>query len=521
MQNKKHSCLLLFVLLLQTINSLGQSGFNKFFPYSQAAIPSDVIVNKDSSFTVIAQFTNSLTGTYGLLLTRMDKAGTQVLQKNHFSTSSNGYYIFLKNKMWAPISERYFLILAACGNTNNTTGIIAAKIDALTLDTVWTAHYSIPLFDLPTMHIIRISANNFWLIGNKFDNNNPSFIQRPVAFKMDTMGTIVPRKEFTNLLRFGAGAVSYDSISSKLYFGGHNFNFSPTPKGYVACLDTSGTVLWNKEAGSYPAYILPSQISIKNNYLIVTGSKWISLIGSYDRFKLSLQKLNAATGNLMWQKIYGKEGVSNVLNSCTINPDESIVSCGAMENSYPGFGLNPDVITLKTNNNGDSLWLHSYSTYTGTIFETLYDIQKTLDGGYIMCGTPLFSQVPQTQNWVIKTDSLGIAPGRAVYPVITSTNVTVDIPPSNQLETSLLIYPNPASDYLKINVDVLTAHKITKIVLYNHLGQKLREEEPIWHQGQCVLKTNNLPEGIYFLKLWLAQPEGGLEKVTKRFVIGR
>jgi hypothetical protein len=504
--------------VFHTVISIGQVGFNKFFPFNEWAIPSDVIVNRDSTYTILAQFNNSVTGTPGLVLTKIDKSGNILLQKDHFSNTPQGYFIFLKNKMWAPISNKSFLILAACSSSNNTTGILVAKIDAQTLDTVWVRNYSVPLFDLPTRNIVKIATNNYWLVGNKFDNNNASYISRPIIFSLDTIGTLSFRKELIGLARYSPGTLTYDSTFKHIYIGGINYTIPQTPQGYIACVDTSGSVVWNQQTGNYPAYSAPTQIEKRNNYLIVSGYKWTNLIGSYNRFRLSLTKINASSGAVIWQRLYGNESIANTLKGFTINSDESIVSCGSYYNSDQGLGLNADGVILKVNSNGDSLWMHSYNTYTGDVQESFFDVHPTLDGGYIMCGSPLSGTSSANYNWVIKTNSLGIAPGIATY---TYTYSTVGLDSFSNDDGSLQIFPNPAIDKLYLSFSIPIDKSETKIIIFNSLGEKMREEEVTLENGYAEVKINGLDAGIYFVELVIPEYKGTANKIVKKFVIGR
>jgi hypothetical protein len=515
--NKKYISVFVFLcLLFNTFFGIGQVGFNKFFPFNEWAIPTDLIVNEDSTFTSLAQFNNSVTSTPGLLLTKIDKAGNILLQKDHFSLNSSGYYFFFKNKTWAPVSKRSFIILGASVSTNSTTGILLAKIDATTLDTIWTRFYSVPFFNLPTKNIIKLSSNNFWLIGNKFDNNNPAYISRPIVFKTDTNGNISFRKELPSLLRYSPDALTFDSIAQKMYIGGINYTIPQTPQGYIACLDTSGSVVWNQQIGNYPAYTAPTQIEKRNNYLILSGFKWTNLIGSYDRLRLTLSKINASSGAVIWQKLYGKENIANTLKGFTINSDESIVSCGSYYNSDQGLGLNSDGVILKVNSNGDSLWMHSYNTYTGVVQEFFFDVHPTLDGGYIMCGSPLSGTSSANYNWVIKTNSLGVAPGIATY---TYTYSTVGFDSIKNYGVSLQIFPNPAIDKLYLSFSIPIDKSGTKIIIFNGLGEKLREEEIVWENGQAEVKISGLRPGIYYLQLYSDDKTNNTTSIRAKFIV--
>jgi bilirubin oxidase len=64
-----------------------------------------------------------------------------------------------------------------------------------------------------------------------------------------------------------------------------------------------------------------------------------------------------------------------------------------------------------------------------------------------------------------------------------------------QNQNNLLIYPNPANDFLNI---VLADNSKTSVAVFNSLGEKVCDVETI---ANLKLKISNLPSGIYFVKI--------------------
>ena len=61
------------------------------------------------------------------------------------------------------------------------------------------------------------------------------------------------------------------------------------------------------------------------------------------------------------------------------------------------------------------------------------------------------------------------------------------------------VYPNPADDILHISVNLDLEKEFTKIEILNNLGQIIREEEILFKNKNVSVKTNELPNGFYFL----------------------
>lgn len=85
--------------------------------------------------------------------------------------------------------------------------------------------------------------------------------------------------------------------------------------------------------------------------------------------------------------------------------------------------------------------------------------------------------------------------------------------------TSLEVFPNPASDLIKINYN-LTENKKVELCLFNTLGEKIHNsqtEEGIQGTNTSELNIAELPEGIYFAQIIL----DGNVAATKRFVVSK
>ena len=64
----------------------------------------------------------------------------------------------------------------------------------------------------------------------------------------------------------------------------------------------------------------------------------------------------------------------------------------------------------------------------------------------------------------------------------------------NNLSCSIRIYPNPASDYIKISgTDLINAQ------LYNLTGMLIKEE--VVKNSEIMINTMDLPKGIYIVKV--------------------
>lgn len=80
----------------------------------------------------------------------------------------------------------------------------------------------------------------------------------------------------------------------------------------------------------------------------------------------------------------------------------------------------------------------------------------------------------------------------------------------------LRIYPNPAQDQINLSFDFNINSK--KILIYNSIGQMLREENVIFKNKTGIINTKDLANGVYLLTFQHVQ-EGYILNINKRFTI--
>lgn len=106
-----------------------------------------------------------------------------------------------------------------------------------------------------------------------------------------------------------------------------------------------------------------------------------------------------STGDTLWTHTYGGDS-SDVGWSVQQTADGGFVIAGWTESFGAG---RTDVYLIKTDSIGDTMWTR---THGGTEHDRAFSLQQTLDGGYIVAGHT-FSYGNAPQVYLIKTDSTG------------------------------------------------------------------------------------------------------------------
>jgi hypothetical protein len=100
-----------------------------------------------------------------------------------------------------------------------------------------------------------------------------------------------------------------------------------------------------------------------------------------------------SNGDTIWTKTFGdSSNIMNDGNSVRQTNDGGFIITGSIQ-SFNLYGNYIDVLLIKTDENGDTLWT---KTYGDSGWDSGYSVQQTTDGGYIIAGTEL-----------IKTDTNG------------------------------------------------------------------------------------------------------------------
>ncbi|MBI2968101.1 MAG: T9SS type A sorting domain-containing protein [Bacteroidetes bacterium] len=118
-----------------------------------------------------------------------------------------------------------------------------------------------------------------------------------------------------------------------------------------------------------------------------------------------------------------------------------------------------------------------------------------------------------TSNWyyVTVTDGNGCSESDSVFVDFLVFQSAIFIPITIGTQSAILIYPNPAKDYLIIQL-IGTGSDIEEILLLNVIGQEVKRTLTGFNQ----LYIGDLPEGIYRLQIFSAGGESGINVVVRK-----
>jgi hypothetical protein len=180
-----------------------------------------------------------------------------------------------------------------------------------------------------------------------------------------------------------------------------------------------------------------------------------------------------------------------------------------------------------------SAWINKTKTsYLMDFKKYFLSYQENTDSPWILIGDTVFTEV--YDDILSYWDTKGLKPGnyRLMLTLISNTpdefkvdaQKTVNILPGmvSVEETSsdirISVSPNPASDYIDINIGEVILNEAKDLKIYNSLGECIFTLTPALSQREKVLRidVSGLPPGVYYVRI-----NNGREVLTSSFMILR
>ncbi len=335
--------------------------------------------------------------------------------------------------------------------------------------------------------------------------NGAGHIKDFYVAKIDTSGVLIWEKRYTTPINDIPQNLFVNKANSKIYIAGGR-QLSPADnfaKPIFKITDSSSNLLftkeWNEPAYSSGAIIFDRQLVDTNRtdqLLVVSGMDTVVVIDSItNEYYYNNPRVTATDTNLniIWKRdLIDLQSDTEWYNAKALKNGRIIVVGGKLyyTGDWKGWAVLLD-------DNGNTVWNRTYSKRETAHYFT--DVQECLDGGFIFTGSVLSSLGFSTDDaWLVKVDSLGCE-----VPNCTPMSIPEEVYNSS----SLLVYPNPASSQLTLELNKSKNSKANYYV-YNAIGQFILDGELKLNQ-KSFLDISNLANGIYYIKC---------EGMSKKFV---
>lgn len=216
--------------------------------------------------------------------------------------------------------------------------------------------------------------------------------------KTDSMGVALGHKTFGGINIDQAFSVKSTSVDSGLVIAGYTNSFGYGGYDmYVIKTNKNCDSVWTKTYGGTNWDLAYSVEPTSDGGYIIAGGTFSYGNGGEDMYLVKTD----ANGDTIWTKTYG--GVfDEEAKSVKQTSDGGYILTG----SSKSFGdLNGDILTIKTNSFGDTLWTYKYQ---GSLDDNSYDIIEDNTGaGYIISGETK-SAALGFQGLIIRLNLLGV-----------------------------------------------------------------------------------------------------------------
>jgi hypothetical protein len=512
-KNNIHAiCTMVMVLAFRGLFCQTPMYFSKAYCPEMVATSGGNILLTNSGYLFAGGYKDSLNHNLRLYLMHIDDTGNIEKLSTHGNDTVKYYGGIAGSIMQTNDSE----FIWAAGKANNIKDFGSLIKFDKSFAKIWEMDYfynnDTTYSYLWTGSIIRTNDNGFVLSG---DITSTSFASDVLLMKTDSLGNELWRKNYAYKGVSSAWSVIQTPDHGFLVGGGAYVPYvDHTYQGLIIKTDSLGNEQWRRYPGSpdYDDCYCIVRNSPDGNYIVGSQLGFTPLYPShYDFTKTRLMKYNN-NGSVIWDKTYGSKSNWNTTTQVYVHPNGDITSCGFCYTNDPfsvAVFLSSGWI-LKTNNNGDSLWMREHYHYPGTYSDNcLQDLKPTPDGGYILVGkTDSYPYIPQSA-WVLKVDSLGCAVPGCQY-----VGMKELIIKNEELE----MFPNPAAEVVTLKMPEFMKQEVLEVRIFNQLGQEVLRQPVASYNPLITIPIHTLPPGTYFVR---AITRDMSVTTTKKLIISR
>jgi len=211
-----------------------------------------------------------------------------------------------------------------------------------------------------------------------------------------------------------------------------------------------------------------------------------------------------------WKTPVGTLNYNSVNTICCLIPaveNDGYIAAGTIspfnydEEDHPYFNAIQKGFLSKVDKNGKKMWDRIITVVDIDSLEYwhwIYDLEQSLDGGYIGCGFLNSGVIPGARSWLFKTDRHG-----CIVPGCHEEVSAIQLPPE---EAHILIWPNPVRDWLYVFQKAEEQH-IYHILDMN--GRIIRRFEGSMADETLMIDVSGLKPGSYVLTVETASGKSG------------
>ena len=242
--------------------------------------------------------------------------------------------------------------------------------------------------------IIQTSDSNYVVTG--YAIRKREFQSNLLLMKIDSVGNILWHRTFGGEGDEQGAKVIETKDGGYAVAGFSTSNFDAEPNWYILKTDSNGNLLWDTQFGSSHDDKATSIAECYDGGFVVTG-----YIGSGDGGKkvMSIVRIEA-DGKDSWSQWYDMNQWS-CGSSIIATRDSMIMATGYTKMASV---TDYDVLVVKTDMNGDTIWTRTYGNES---WEEGTDLVETYDNAFVICGFQMSNIKDQSSFLMLKYNSDG------------------------------------------------------------------------------------------------------------------
>jgi len=291
-----------------------------------------------------------------------------------------------------------------------------------------------------------------------------------ILIRTDSAGNTLWTKYFGSSGNDGTYSLARTSDHG-FVLAGYTFNYGAVADdAWIIKTDSAGNQVWANHYGSNGSERAMSIVQDFNHNSVFSGYSNSYGNGSQDFY---LVRLDSA-GVLLRDTVFGgtADDKSFGIAACA---DQGFVLTGQTESSGNGM---LDVHVIKTDSAFNESWSADFGGYDN---DQGFNIMPTNDGGYITIGNTwsycLFGFY-YSDIYVVKLDSTGYADGISTF---------------NTTQSSLNVFPNPATNFISIETGMI--HDVVVVTISDMTGKTVFQQE--FTHADPTINISALNNGIY------------------------
>ncbi|MDT8411634.1 MAG: T9SS type A sorting domain-containing protein [Vicingaceae bacterium] len=433
----------------------------------------------------------------------------------------------------------YVVVGSTTSNTSGNTDVYLLKLDSQ-INVVWS--WAIGGNNNDWGYAVKETFDKGFIIASTTNSFSVNGDYNARLIKTDSLGVVQWQKSYGG----NDWDLAYDVIQtadSGFAFCGETYNNTNGESDvYIVKTNLLGDTLWTKTIGG--------TLADRGNSIMETADSSIVVVGmtttTTDSVQMYLIKLNV-TGNLIWDVAFGPSGYEE--GNAVIETANGNYVLGGVTTSFTPNN-DKDFYMIRTDSSGNAIW-GNYFGQPGE--EVIYDLVELANGNFISTGLTtaagnggkdaLVFLVTSVGGWGFSASTFGgtkeeesksilLEPNEAlkiagftqsygngledvmiieIDTIVPNHQFTVDTindfmpvkiddltswKPSS--EENILIFPNPASSV--VNMDVSNS-KANKVMIFSIFGQ-LVYESSLSNQDIITINLSNLSSGIYSIQFF-------------------